>query len=396
MKQNLLISLLVVATLAGGLLWFLNNFKLEEVDEYVGFRGEARSNNLYAARTFLQRMGIPSERRDNLTRLPDSDTVILLNTQRYTLSGKRMEQLLNWVENGGHLITRARLGKADERDDEKQRDRDIEERDLLQSTLGISVLQQVVLDDNEGETPFPLTLTGVADPLMVDLPFLHNLMADDATPHHLTYTPENGGAEQQATWMLQKSYGAGQVTLASSLDFVENYALDRADHARILWHLVHRDNPEPRVWLLHQTRLPSLPERLIQHAWAVLLSLFLLLLFSFWALMPRFGNLIPSPPPERRRILEHIRASGRFMWKQGNRQHGRTALIAAGRAAIEDTVQRRFPAWQTLTPEARLAYLTPLTGLDTTRLHTLLTQDTLNEQDFITLMQVAERIRKTP
>lgn len=396
MKQNLLISLLVVATLAGGLLWFLNSFKLEEVDEYVGFRGEARSNNLYAARTFLQRMGVPSERRDNLTQLPDTDTVILLNTQRYTLSSKRMEQLLDWVESGGHLITRVRLGKADESDDEKQRDWDIEERDLLQSTLGISVLQQVILDEDEGESPFPLRLQSVDKPLMVDLTFLHNLMADDATSYTLRYTAEGSKKPQEAVWMLQKTHGAGTVTLASSLDFVENYAIDRADHARLLWHLVHHDNPEPHVWLLHHNQLPSLPALLIQHAWAILLSLLLLLIFSFWALIPRFGGLIPNPPGERRRILEHIKASGQFMWKQGDTAYGKTALITSSRADIEATLSRRFPAWQTLTPEVKLDYIAPLTGLDTVRLHVLLTQNTLNEQDFITLMQVAERIRKTP
>ena len=58
-----------------------------------------------------------------------------------------------------------------------------------------------------------------------------------------------------------------------------------------------------------------------------------------WRIAPRFGPVQPDPPPARRRLLDHLRASGRFYWAQGLR--GR--LIVAARDAALRRIARAQP-----------------------------------------------------
>ena len=62
--QPILITLLVALVLTTGTFWFLKTYEYKAVDEYVGLRGEANSNPLFAARLFLQRMGIHYQTAD--------------------------------------------------------------------------------------------------------------------------------------------------------------------------------------------------------------------------------------------------------------------------------------------------------------------------------------------
>ncbi|MEZ5450429.1 MAG: hypothetical protein R3E89_16145 [Thiolinea sp.] len=45
-------------------------------------------------------MGIPAERRAGLPDLPEQDTVIVLNTERFSLSKEKTTELLDWVAQG--------------------------------------------------------------------------------------------------------------------------------------------------------------------------------------------------------------------------------------------------------------------------------------------------------
>ena len=125
--------------------------------------------------------------------------------------------------------------------------------------------------------------------------------------------------------LLEIKRGSGLITLAANLDFIENAAIDDYGHAEFFWHLLHGLHPQPQnVWLIHQDDLPPLWKLLWERAWSLLLTLALGIPLGILALSPRFGPLQAAPTPERRRILEHIHASGRFMWKrhqQGDTQY---------------------------------------------------------------------------
>jgi hypothetical protein len=265
--QHLLITLFMALVLATGIFWFLKTYEYKAVPEYTGFRGEAKTNPLFAARLFLERMGIPAERKDSLQTLPTLDTVLLLDTPPDSLSQQKITKILGWVERGGHLIThpeRIHHGEDDE----------------------------YVIPDNEA--------------------------------------------------LLTIKRGKGLLTLVAELERIENPAIGdtERENAQFLWQLVHKHHAVPAgVWLIHQDAMPPLWKLVWEHAWALVLTLALLLPLTFMALSPRFGPLIPKPAPDRRRILEHIHASGLFMW-QRHRKHGDTQyhdFIATAKQLTQST-----------------------------------------------------------
>ncbi len=386
----LLYALFALTLLAAGTSWFLNNFELKQVDSYTGYRGEARSNSLFAARLFLKRMGIPAERRDGLLTLPPPDSVIILNTERYTLSAAKTEALLAWVAAGGHLITRARSDTAPHTAGEARTDArfSTEDRDLLQERLNIRIGPHIMPDDDA--LPVLFQPANSAETLSVELNFFHSL--------HTTRTDAAHYQLAHDTWFIDQPYGAGHVSLFAELDFFENYLINNADHGKMLWYLVHSHIAQPqRVWLLHQDTLPSLFTLLLRHAAPVLLVGVALLLFSFWALIPRFGAIIPEPPPQRRRLLDHIKASARFMWKRQDK--GREQLCQTLQHSLNSQAQRRIPGWQLMSTTeqyaALSAYLQPIHAPPFTpdHLQHLLTATALDEHHFTRLVQLVQCLR---
>ena len=386
--QNLLYSVFAVMFVVAGTGWFLQNFELQEVDEFTGFKGEARDNSLFAARLYLKRMGIPAERREGLIDLPDADTVILLNTGRYSLSDTKTDELLAWVKNGGHLITRARVD-AENKDQVEEANNNrfgTENRDALQTRLGVTIGRHKMPDDSE--LPVLFQPANSSETLSVELDFFNTLQTshEAAEVHYL----------DNDIWFIDQPYGAGRVSLLTTLDFFENHSLENSDHGKLLWYLLHSHRPDlKQVWLVHQDTLPSLITLLVRNAGALLLMLGLLLVFIFWALIPRFGATIPEPRPERRRILDHVHASGQFLWKR--QPTGQQQLCQTMQHSISRIAQQRIPGWQFMASEQQyetLATHLDQPGLSHEKLQHLLSANTLNEQDFTHLVQLARRLRK--
>lgn len=386
--QNLVIGLLAIVLFTVGCLWFLQNFEAKEIDSYTGYRGEARNNDLFAARLFLKRMGIPAVREDGLTPLPDTDTVIVLDTGRYTMSPQKIDTILAWVAQGGHLVTRARVDYETEQEaeaDDKQVD--TEQRDLLQQALKVEIGNNFFFD--EKELPFSLQLANQPKPLKLDVDYFNELLINNSAAHIYK--------ANEKSFLLQIPHGQGLVTLVATLEFVENHRIDSADHAEFFWWLLRSHNPNfKQVWLVNQDTLPGLLTLLRQYASPVLIMATLLLVAIFWALIPRFGAFIPEPTPERRRILEHIKASGQFMWKR--QAQGKAQLLESTRYGVRQAARTRIAGWQWLeAPQQteQLANYLQLPSEQYQSLHQLLNAPTLADTDFIHLVQLANSLRKT-
>ena len=326
--QKVFFAAVSILFLIGGTLWFYNNYELKDIEEYTGFRGEARSNHLFAARVFLKRMGIPAEKKDGLFKLPSTDSVILIDTERATLPQKTLDELMQWVKRGGHLIIRARTpdfestdanedstnseGKADKAKKNEVTLLPNFKPDFFEKALGIRLFSSVTID--EEELPIKVQLPERKQALDLDLDFFYPLQASHKADYQQAY-------KKKVFWHEERVEN-GRISLLASLDFLGNSALDKADHAELLWYLVHRQHEQPQaVWLIHQDDMPPLWQLLWKHAWPFVIAVLLLVPLTIWAYSPRFGPSQPTPPPHRRRILEHIEASGLFMWKRFTQQH---------------------------------------------------------------------------
>jgi len=241
-------------------------------------------------------------------------------------------------------------------------------------------------------------LVNMSKPLTVNLSFFYEL-------HPQAHTADEANkarsyAWDEHIWLLQQPYGEGMVSLLAETRFLENYGIAEADHAEFFWYLLHSAHADiASVWLLNRDDQPSLLALLRQYAWPILASSTLLLLFIFWALVPRFGAVVYEPTLHRRRLLEHLRASGQFLWKEQYKgEHkGRIELINSSRHAIQQSSRHSIHGWDLMDQDERYAAICSQLHYKTTEqtnyFNHLMSAATLNEGDFIELVRIANQLR---
>lgn len=385
------VFLLVVLGIA-----YMAHDKFERVTKELdlGFKGEARSNSLYASRLFLKAMGIPAEKVElyALDNLPAVDTVIIINTHRTTLSKTRIEKLLKWVEQGGHLLTIAVPRYLEEDGYE----------DVLQRELGVSIARAYYLananvdnkasqnddddggeDDEDDQPPIVnITLAGLDKNYTIAMNSFYPIESEGKHAERVQV--------HDKTFLLNRPYGDGLVSLISDLELAENNWIEEYDHAEFFWQLIHRHHASPRnVWLLNSDDMPPLWQWLWQYGSAFIITLLLLSLLWFYGIAQRFGPLIPQPALDRRRILEHIQASGYFLWR-----HDQQQLIHSSRESVQQKFATLFPAWHQLNQQEQLEFASEYSKLSTDELqHLLYEEKPLSADAFTRLIQQLEKLR---
>jgi hypothetical protein len=298
-----LVPVLLLAALAIGAIWFFSAFERVPAQEWVGPSSEARRNPYLAAERFAGRMGLATR---ELRSLPELDTlkpgsVLLLPSRRQAIDPRRRSEILAWVKAGGYAIAEAELvGVADPLLDE----------------LGVQRLAAPA-----PRKPVPLELPG-ARKLAVSIFGAMTLQA----------------AGQEAARFVTVPYGKGSVSVLSGLQFARNGVIGTHDNAEFLWQLM-RSAPVRELQVYLRPERLSLWGFLREHAASVLAASAALLAFWLWRVVPRFGPVPPDAVPGRRRLLDHLRASGRYYWASGLRLR----LVAAARDAALHRVARAQP-----------------------------------------------------
>ena len=98
---------------------------------------------------------------------------------------------------------------------------------------------------------------------------------------------------------------------------------------------------------------------LLRRGWPALLPALVALLLWLWQRSERFGPILPERATPRRALLEHVRASGEFLFRRGQPLAMHRALLARVRRRIE----QREPEIAALTGLERDAALAARTGL---------------------------------
>ena len=135
-------------------------------------------------------------------------------------------------------------------------------------------------------------------------------------------------------------YGKGQVIMAPGHLF-RNEALRHHDHGALLLGLARLNGAHKHVTIVKSRTIVPWYSLLWMHYQMLLMALAALAALLFWHAVRRFGPLLPDPAPARRSLMEHIDASGAWLWKASG---GRQVLIDAARADLQATLQRRAPA----------------------------------------------------
>jgi hypothetical protein len=396
-----LLAALLVAVLA--MVWFTRTFERVTREIEVGHSGEARRNPFLAAERFLTALQVDTESIENLhsqTELPAGNGTLFIPVWRSTFTHHRNQQLRAWVEAGGHLVVLGRLGheqKGSVRRDEllaplgveidvPDDDADNEDVDVATAEYADSS-DEVPLDELYAEEPdgaeleieeseqttewdanlghFGCETSGAS---VSDL-----LIPGSDEPLRITYERgeipwEMRDARGEAVWsvpgadkyrLLQYEVGEGVITALSGTAFMTNDYIGEQDNAELVWRLATWGERRGGAWIVTGHQIPGLLTLVTRHGWMVLWSAAALLSFWLWKRAWRFGPARPLPPPERRSVMEHVDASGRFLWRHG---HG-GALLADMQNAVQARAARRVADWRQMETADRHRHLAELSGL---------------------------------
>ena len=360
MRTRIFLFLGLVLVVGLAVLWFRTNFEKVPIKEWVGATGEARLRQFLAAERFAERMGWNATEARSLPALDalPASGVLLLPSQRQALGRDRLEGLVHWAERGGHLIVEAEhVGVPDPL------------LDLLEVTRDDAPLAQQLAGE----------VFDKARKLKVVMPSGMKLA-----------TAERDLRMRVGEQILSIGRGRGIVTVSTTLNFVRNHNIGNHDHAELLWRIMTLSPGKELVVYWSPTRL-SLWGFLKEHAAPALAAGALLLLLWLWSIAPRFGPVAPDAPPGRRRLLDHLRASGRYYWTRGLRSR----LVVAARDAALRRVARAQPDFVSAPQVERVSRLSSLANIskeDAARF--LSAAGAMRGADFIRITQHAQRVHR--
>ena len=331
MSRPLRIALAGLGLIA--LVWYLSAFEKVTVKQRVGLSGEARLRPFLAAERLAGRMGLEARELralPELDRLPPNG-VLLMPRNRQAIEARRAAQLAAWAAAGNHLIVEAeRAGVADP----------------LLAALRIERMDtQARLRTVAAEIP------GSGRELKVSGFSAARLQAAGRTPRLRAGAP--GDAR-----LISVAHGTGLVSAAVDLNFARNTLIGEHDNAALLWQLLILQ-PAGELLVFHHPRRLSLWDFLVARAPGVLIAAAALVALWLWRIAPRYGTVLPDAPPARRRLLDHLRASGRFLWSRGLRAR----LALAARESALHRVARAYPDFAHAPRAEQAARLAALSGL---------------------------------
>lgn len=383
-----LIVLLAAAVIGGGVAWFLHTYEKVEREIALPPRGEAGYNPLYALKKALQVDGVKVESRQRLNlaaqQLGAHDTLLILNDPR-TMTPVESRRLLEWVAGGGHLLVRTPPTAIHEEE------------------TSVPILEDIgiFLSDQSPE----------CEPLQVEGQDSHIEFCSGRRFYFDEVEPELSWGDLQADYVYARlAHGKGHVDVLADFDFLTNKGstdsgflgmvkddqsggLRDGPHRALARQVLAPNYGQGTVHLVYAAQMPSLLRTVLTQGWPVWVPLALALLAWLWLRMQRFGPLRPSPPAERRSLLEHVRASGEHLF----RYNKRALLYAAVRNSFLARLRRRDPVAAALSGEAQIGAIAERLNISADKIRTALQPPSSHDKPAFrdrisTLIQLRNRI----
>lgn len=342
----------------------------------------------------------------NLDALPDGTLILADNNGQ--MSEAQARQLLAWVRRGNTLVAQPRWSGVDDNDDErpaagakrKFRLKRLDEEDPLGAHVGVTMAFADTMRDScdtglappgkrqaarpaaadgeeeddddddgreyEGETQFTcVAAPGGRYPLVLE--------TSDEVLSSLHATRAALWSDPDAVAVRAYAEGSGTLVMVSN-NFFDNAHLPRYDHAELLLTLAALQPRAKHAMIVQDINATPWYLALWRSGAMALSALAVLLVLLLWRAMigGRFGPPLPEPAGARRALLEHIEASGNWLWKVPG---GRALLLGAARRETLALLARRAPELRQLEGNALCARLARLHGIDETALQEALHAD---------------------
>ncbi|MCP3900813.1 MAG: DUF4350 domain-containing protein [Desulfobacteraceae bacterium] len=339
---------------------------------------EAIRNPFLAAERFLLQTGKNAQSlsdRKLLIDLPSVNDLIIINIFGGNLPEDREELLISWIENGGSLIVTAnRLW------DEKL----LKSGNNLFDRYGI---RPVVKSEDEENNKFWDVDNQKS---VIDIKFLQNEVAKVSFAKNQTLEDSDGIADEtfsgeNGAHFIQIKIGQGRLIFLSDNEFLKNRNIEKNDHAYFLANLVQGRS---KIWLLYSSNMPSLLSLIWKNAFYFVICFCILLLFCILRLNLKSGPLIPQNNNTRRNLMEHLEASGNYLFKLDK---GTSMLKKVQKSTKRSLKERYFFTTQKLSPEQSTA-IAKQANIKPKEVHEALFGSIEDEHDFIDKTVVLQKL----
>ncbi|QAU32727.1 DUF4350 domain-containing protein [Janthinobacterium sp. 17J80-10] len=399
-QRQWLMAALGVLLVALGTWWWFANYEKRWVARH--HQSEAvRTNPMLAATRLLSGRGYAVTTavtlREALQKNLPKGTLLIAENDG-VVSAEQAERLLAWVRQGNTLIMRPKWG-SDATDNEEGKDAEGSEDDAASDVrngaqarrnkatapietdpigahFGVALKQgdcacknRRIGADASADAPKPaapsaspkasadklssFTLPGAAYSLQLDASYARMTSFKSGPP------PLHGDAAGDTVRVYGE--GRGYVVLLAR-NYFNNHQLIRYDHAEMLLGLAGLvQHPGQHFLIVRGLDMAKWYQALWTNFYPGLIGIACILLLLLWAALRRFGPPLPEPLLERRSLIEHIDASGRWLWSAAK---GREILLGAARAAANKAWQRRMPELLRLHPDQQIERLAQAGDLD--------------------------------
>jgi len=372
------VCLVIVFSFIGYLFYVKSNAMESDKEMYV-YRSppsyEALSNNFLAGQELLEKRdvlvksytGIPFELEDVHT--------ILMDTDRITVGKKQTQQLLDWVDRGGHLVVTPAHEDVDD--------------DLIFKALAVGTENYI-----EAKNMF-IEMSGISKEVEIRSFYLdrsrdsiNKYKKKDGDPNvkKVEYRPlisEEGpdrliqGPEHSAFY-IEIEKGKGKVTLLADARFMYSDQLGESDHALIFWNLMTQNisGDGRHLCVLRRDEVQNLAMWIWVNATYLVLAVMLGLLVWLWSVSGRCGPIKKEIGIERRRLMEHVEASASFFW-DSKQCH---VLLKSVRETLKRQMSAKRPQWNHIGENELYKKCAEISGLQPKEVKQALVRDCQQEK----------------
>ncbi|THB72993.1 MAG: DUF4350 domain-containing protein [Gammaproteobacteria bacterium] len=316
---------LVVILLGIFLVYYsLKDYELIERERYNGFSSQVVQGRYSILQEFLKRMDMDVKRHIRVTSIKElrsNQGTMFLGILPDRYSEDEIKAILGWVEQGGHLIINAEIAKYyyDE----------VVENSIL-NNFNIS-REYIPYDDRVESDATAIKLSEKTYELAYG--YEHTAISI-SEPDRLISSDDNSQK------FIQIKYKKGLVSVFSSTEFLMNNQIIENDHALFSYDLFSLNNPEGKVWLVEQPRMPHFTDLIWDYYRNVVISCGVLLLFFLIWLGRRFGAIITDENTYSRSLIEQIHAAGIFAVKTKSLN----SLVVRVRKDLRRKIERKHPS----------------------------------------------------
>lgn len=366
LQKILWLGLVLLLAVAGYAFYRTHRYVEKEVS--LPPRGEARYNSLYALAETLRGLGHEVDASAYLQweqMQPQAGDVVVLASPLNSLSAAQIEQLRDWLFQGGRLLFAAPATEA------------AHEWLLLEDIgLGVERAKAQCLSwsagEHSAEACSSLSLEYPHDDLIWALSYqrrtvsgaLDDLLdeAEDDPVEAAAALGESIGKDEPADGLfaVKARHGEGEWIALASLKPLLNRALDKPANAALAWQLLAPWLGEAKLHMVYAVEVPPAHVVLLRYGWPVLAPLLLALLTWLWARSQSLGPPVPLAQADRRALLEHIDAAGQFAFREQRVE----PLYAECRRRFDQQLQKEHPSLAALPLEAQIRALAERWQLD--------------------------------